>query len=204
MEIIPKTMMKIKILDDRAIVPVRAHRSDAGMDVFALEDVYIPPQYDYLFPLGWACEIPEGWVLIVKEKSGRAVKDKFDVGACVIDSGYRGEVHVHLFNNSASGYGFHPETGREIGGVEIKAGEKIAQMILVPCWTGDPVVVDELDETERGDGGFGSTGLKTCTDIADASEQYLEEIRKDWLEDAEREQFIDDDETPMGGPTKGL
>jgi len=138
--------MKIKKLNGRAKLPTRAHSTDAGMDVYSMNNVVIAPEGDYLFPLGWACEIPRNWALIVKEKSGRAVKDKLDVGACVIDSGYRGEVHVHLFNNSKIP-------------VEIKEGEKIAQMLLVPCWCGTPEEVDELDNTPRGSGGFGSTGL---------------------------------------------
>lgn len=138
--------MKIKKLTGDAIIPTRAHSSDAGLDVYSTEDITIMSKSDYLFKLGWACEIPNGWALIVKEKSGRAVKDKLDVGACVIDSGYRGEVHVHLFNNAS----WH---------VKIKKGEKIAQMLLVPCWTGQPEEVETLDDTSRGSGGFGSTGI---------------------------------------------
>ena len=139
--------MKIKKLTEDAIIPTRAYSSDAGLDVYSTEDVKISEGEDHLFRLGWSCAIPEGWVLIVKEKSGRAVKDKLDVGACVIDSGYRGEVHVHLFNNAL------------ITPVHIKKGEKIAQMILVPCWTGQPEEVETLDDTPRGSGGFGSTGI---------------------------------------------
>ena len=85
--------------------------------------------------------------MTVQEKSGRATKNKLIVGACVIDSGYRGEVMIHLFNNSS-----HVD-------VMIMAGEKIAQVMLTPCWTGQPVLTDEVSDTERGEGRMGSSGL---------------------------------------------
>lgn len=140
-------ILRIKRIHPDAIIPTRAHSGDAGMDVYALEDVTILRDSDHLFKLGWQCAIRPGVAMIVKEKSGRAVKDKLDVGACVIDSGYRGEVHVHLFNNGSCD-------------VNIKKGEKIAQVILVEVWDGDPIEVTELEDTSRGDGGFGSSGLK--------------------------------------------
>lgn len=269
--------LNIKLEGKDAKLPDRANPTDAGMDVFATKDYEIEPGKDCLIPLDWSCEFPDGYAMIVKEKSGRAVKNKLDVGACidgneciitedgvlpakeiknptkilaynqetkkvefkmcdgfsisnktetlkltfmngttlicskdhriltdkgwvkaedlhselvitmsgrlelkfkefdgikevystnvedlhnyitqngitnhncVIDSSYRGIVHVHLFNN-----------GDEK--VIIKKGEKIAQMIIVPIWTGIPEKVDSLDEnTSRGKGGFGSTGLK--------------------------------------------
>lgn len=138
--------IKIKKLDPRAVIPTRAHKTDAGLDVYSVEDAVIEANGDYLFGLGWSCAVPEGFALIVKEKSGRAVKDKLHVGGCVIDSGYRGEVHVHLFNAGQKD-------------VIIRRGEKIAQILMIPVWSGIPEVVDSLDETSRGDGGFGSTGL---------------------------------------------
>ena len=138
--------MKIKKLTGRARIPQRAHSTDAGLDVFSMNDVTIPPESDFLFPLGWSCEIPNNWTLIVKEKSGLATKKKITIGACVIDSGYRGEIMIHLFNNSKVP-------------VEIREGDKIAQVILVPCWTGQPEEVNDISETPRGSGGFGSTGL---------------------------------------------
>lgn len=77
--------IKIKKLDPRAVIPTRAHKTDAGLDVYSVEDAVIEANGDYLFGLGWSCAVPEGFALIVKEKSGRAVKDKLHVGACVID-----------------------------------------------------------------------------------------------------------------------
>jgi len=139
--------LKIKLEDPDAKMPTRAHSSDAGLDLYSPKDYLIQPQSDVLIPLGWSCEFPEGFVMVVKEKSGRATKDKLDMGGCVVDSGYRGIVHVHLFNNS------------RINMVFIKKGEKIAQALIYLCWAGAPIQVNELSESERGSGGFGSTGL---------------------------------------------
>jgi len=139
-------MLEFKKLHPDAIVPKRAHDSDAGMDVYTIEDIRIPARGDMITGLGLACKFPKGHALLVYNKSGRATKLKLDKGAEVIDAGYRGEIHVHLFNHSDVN-------------VVIRKGEKIAQLILVPIWAGQPVEVEELDETERGDGGFGSSGL---------------------------------------------
>lgn len=140
-------MLEFKKLHPDAIIPQRAHDSDAGMDVYCIEDIRIPARGDVLTGLGLACKFPKGHALLVFNKSGRSTKLKLDKGAEVIDAGYRGEIHVHLFNHSDLN-------------IVIQKGEKIAQLILVPIWAGQPVEVDELDETERGDGGFGSSGVK--------------------------------------------
>jgi len=139
-------MLEFKKLHPDAVVPKRAHGDDAGLDVYTIEDIRIPARGDMVTGLGLACKFPKGHALLVYNKSGRATKLKLDKGAEVIDAGYRGEIHVHLFNHSDLN-------------VVIKKGEKIAQLILVPIWAGQPVEVDELDNTERGDGGFGSSGL---------------------------------------------
>lgn len=138
--------IRLKRLSSYVTIPVRAHKTDAGLDVFAVDDAVIFAGRDYLFPLGWSVAVPQGYAMIVKEKSGRAVNNKLHVGACVIDAGYRGEVHCHLFNAGSTD-------------VEIKTGEKIAQIIVVPVWIGSFIEVDDLDSTPRGAGGFGSTGL---------------------------------------------
>lgn len=139
--------MKVVRLDTNAIVPERAHMGDAGLDVFNCENVAILAQSDKVIRTGISIAIPNGWVAVVKEKSGRATKNKLTVGACVIDAGYRGEVLIHLFNNSDIPVTFN-------------IGEKIAQLVVVPCWTGQPEEVNILEDTERGEGRFGSTGLK--------------------------------------------
>lgn len=138
--------MKVKKLDDRAFIPHRAFGTDAGLDVFAMENGVIHAGKDGIIRTGIALAIPEGWVAVVKEKSGRAVNNKLTVGACVIDSSYRGEILIHMFNHDPN----IPFT--------YKIGEKVVQLVMVPCWTGQPELVDELDETERGEGRFGSTG----------------------------------------------
>lgn len=138
--------LKIKLESPDAKMPTRATKGDAGLDLYSPKDYFVHPQSDVLIPLDWSCEFPEGYVMVIKEKGGRATKDKFDMGACVVDAGYRGIVHVHLFNNS-----------RFVA--IIKKGEKIAQAVIYPCWLGEPVEVNELSDSERGTGAFGSTSL---------------------------------------------
>tara|TARA_Y100000310_G_scaffold160778_1_gene160647 strand:- start:1498 stop:1923 length:426 start_codon:yes stop_codon:yes gene_type:complete len=141
-------MLKFKRLHNDAVIPQRAHSGDAGMDVYSIDDITIHPRSDILVGLGLACEFPSDYVLMGCNKSGRSTKLKLDKGAEVIDSGYRGEIHVHLFNHSDKT-------------VFIGKGEKIAQLILFPIWNGQPEEVTELSEnTDRGTGGFGSTGIK--------------------------------------------
>ena len=142
-----KKMLKFLKLNPDAKIPTRAHKGDAGMDVYSIEDLLIRRRGDIKTGLGLACEFPSNHVLLVFNKSGRATKEKLDKGAEVIDSSYRGEIHIHLFNHST-------------GDLVIKKGEKIAQLILMPIWDGDPTEVKELSETKRGAGGFGSTGVK--------------------------------------------
>jgi dUTP pyrophosphatase len=140
--------LKIKLESQDAKMPTRAKHGDAGLDLYSPKEYIVPPQSDVLIPLNWSCEFPDGFVMVVKEKSGRATKDKFDIGACVVDSGYRGMVHVHIFNNDIRRT------------VIIKKGEKIAQAVVYPCWIGEPIEATSLSKSERGRGGFGSTGLK--------------------------------------------
>jgi len=137
--------MLVKKLVDGAIVPTRAHPSDAGLDLYTISNGCIHPGKDAVVRTGIAVAIQEGYVGVVKEKSGRATKDKLTIGACVIDSGYRGELLVHMFNNGELPFTY-------------KIGEKIAQLVVVPCWVGLPDLVEELDDTPRGEGKFGSTG----------------------------------------------
>ena len=140
-------MLYFKKLHPDAVVPTRAHAGDAGMDVYTIEEVIIEPRSDIKTGLGLSCEFDSKYVLLVFNKSGRATMLKLNKGAEVIDSGYRGEIHVHLFNHSDER-------------VIIPKGEKIAQLILMPIWNGLPEEVYELSDTERGSGGFGSTGVK--------------------------------------------
>ena len=136
--------IKFKRLTEDAKLPRRAHGGDAGFDLYATRSDTIWHGGQLVLPIGIACEIPAGWVGVIKPRSGMAVKHMINVHAGVIDSGYRGEVNVCLIN-----HGDRP--------VEIRKGDKIAQMVVVP-FHGEAIEVDELSDTERGAGGFGSTG----------------------------------------------
>ena len=135
--------------------PVRGHDTDAGIDFFVPENfgaVSLEPGQDILIDAGVRVVVPKGYALIFKEKSGVATKRKLTVGACVVDSDYRGNVHLHLFNNCT-----------ELQMIE--AGDKITQGLVVPvslCPTEEVSgeVYEEYCNIERGDGGFGSTGTK--------------------------------------------
>lgn len=135
--------------------PVRGHETDAGIDFFVPNDfgaVTLEPGQDVLIDAGIRVIVPKGYALIFKEKSGVATKRKLTVGACVVDSDYRGNVHLHLFNNGT-------ETQM------IEAGDKITQGLVVPvslCQTEEVSgeVYEEYCNTARGEGGFGSTGTK--------------------------------------------
>lgn len=161
-----KVKLGFKKLDPDAQLPKYAHDGDAGMDVFALEDSYLDYGTPRIVRTGLAAEIPDGYELQVRPRSGLALK-----GVTVwnspgtIDSKYRGEIGVILvFVNHASRdivdrNGAVYATGRTpVDGYEIKKGDKIAQLVLAPVTFADPYEVQELSETDRGTGGFGSTG----------------------------------------------
>ena len=143
--------LKIKKLDPRAIIPTYATASSAGADLYNMmeNEVNIPPHKTVLIKTGLAVEIPEGYVGLVFARSGIASKRGLapanKVG--VIDSDYRGEWMVALHNHS------------DIEAT-VEGGERIAQVVVVPYLQGTFVEVDELTETDRGEGGFGSTGKK--------------------------------------------
>lgn len=132
--------------------PTRAHATDAGIDFFVPDDfgeVTLKPGEDVLIDAGIKVIVPEGYALIFKEKSGVATKKKLTIGASVVDSDYRGNVHLHLFNNG---------TEDQV----ITAGEKITQGLVVPISLCELEEISEEkyseDKTERAEGGFGSSG----------------------------------------------
>lgn len=138
--------LEVEKINENAKLPTRGTDDSAGLDFYTPEDILIGVTEDLLIPLGIKMRFPKGYALIVKEKSGIALKKKIDVLSCVIDSDYRNEVMVHLYNNSRTKV------------ATFKAGEKIAQGIIVPVWLGTPILVESIsDETQR-KGGFGSTG----------------------------------------------
>ena len=137
--------MKLKIvLDENACMPVRAHAADAGLDLYSAEDKVIPPYGSTTFNTGVHVAIPEGYVGMVKSKSGLMVNHALTTDG-VVDSGFTGAIQVKLFNNCGARY-------------VVEQGQKIAQLVLLPIITPELEVVDSLEETERGDNGFGSTG----------------------------------------------
>jgi len=138
--------LEIKTLHPQATIPAYAHTTDAGLDLCAVGDSVIHPQQRALIDTGLALAIPIGYVGLVWDKSGIATKAGVTTLAGVIDAGYRGEVKVALYNTSNSPY-------------TIQAGQKIAQLLIQPITQVDIKVVTELDQTQRGEGGFGSTGL---------------------------------------------
>ena len=137
--------LKIKKLKSEAIVPHYAHPDDAGFDLFSTETMEIGPTSRVQVPTGIAMEIPVGHVGLVWDKSGLSHKNGLKTLGGVIDAGYRGEVKVGLINLSAETY-------------LLEKGHKVAQMIIQKKETCEIVEVDELSDTSRGEGGFGSTG----------------------------------------------
>lgn len=141
--------MKVKRLTPTAILPKRAHSTDAGMDLYADSDkvISIPAHSAKMIGTGIAIALEEGYFGGVYPRSGLASKKGLRPSNCtgVIDSEYRGEVKVSLHNDTDFVQ-------------EIEPYERIAQLIIQPCSLEDVEEVDELDETDRGTGGFGSSG----------------------------------------------
>lgn len=138
-----ESYMKIK-LDKGAIAPTRAHPWDSGLDLYATVDCIIGVGNRHTFDTGVHVQIPEGFVGFIKSKSGLMVKHGMITDG-TIDAHYTGPIKVCLFNNGLVEY-------------PVKAGDKIAQLVIVPCMLPKLELVDSLEETDRGDNGFGSTG----------------------------------------------
>lgn len=134
-----------KLLSEEAKLPSYAYPDDAGFDIATIEKKMLGVLERYFFKTGLAIEIPHGWFVSLRDKSGIAGKQGLHVLAGVIDSGYRGELKVLIVNLSP-------------GPVTIEAGQKIAQGILQPAPQADIMEADALSETARGGDGFGSTG----------------------------------------------
>ena len=135
--------MKIK-LDEGAILPNRAHKVDAGLDLFTPVDFTVQAKDSEVVDTGVHIEIPVGYVGFVKSKSGLMVNHDITTDGTV-DAGYTGSIRIKLFNHSFNDKDFFK-------------GQKIAQLVILPIITPELELVDDLDETERGNGGFGSTG----------------------------------------------
>ena len=127
-----------------AILPQYAHFGDAGADLFANEEVEIQPNEVKIIPTGLRVEIPDGYEMQVRPRSGMTVKTSVITQLGTVDSCYRGPLGVMMYNHGNEVYTVHK-------------GDKIAQAVLAPTYHGNFLVTDSLSETERGEGGFGST-----------------------------------------------
>lgn len=136
--------MRVKLLDPEAKVPVRSSAGAAAYDLHVVETSPVTRNSITQLHTGVAVGIPKGHVGLIRDRSSYAMKG-LGVQAGVVDEDYRGEVIVVMRNH----------TGRTI---EVLGGDRVAQLLVMPVLQTDVEIVDELDETERGDGGFGSTG----------------------------------------------
>lgn len=144
--------LKIKMLKEGAHAPERGNSGDLGYDLFSAERIEIPKGAMRLVKTGIAVQFPEGWGGIIKDRSSMAMK-RLTTSAGVIDEGYRGEIGVLISNHSDAD-------------VTIDAGGKIAQMVPVQVTDWNVSVVENLDDTERGEGGYGSTGSHKQTPLS--------------------------------------
>lgn len=136
-------MIKV-MLDEGAITPTRAHETDAGLDLYTREDACIPAHGYYIFDTGVHVEIPAGFVGFLKSKSGLNVNHNL-ISDGVIDAGYVGSIVVKLYNLGDLPYSF-------------KKGDKITQLVVLPCSLEEVELTDTFAKTDRGDHGFGSSG----------------------------------------------
>ena len=137
--------LRVKLLNDSATLPTRGTPGAVGYDLACIEDFCLDTQSHILVPTGLGFQLPDGVYGRVAPRSGLTVKHGIHIGAGVIDPDYMGEVKVAMFN-----LGLEP--------VYFKKGDRIAQLILERCEVPEVQEVDILVSTQRGDGGFGSTG----------------------------------------------
>lgn len=138
-------MIKMRfMLDDGAFVPTRAHEADAGLDLYAMNNQIIPARSSAIFDTGVHIELPPDTVGFLKSKSGLNVKHGI-LSEGVIDEGYTGAIVVKLYNNSDTDY-------------IVNRGNKISQLVVLPVIKPELILVDSLDDTDRGNSGFGSSG----------------------------------------------
>jgi dUTP pyrophosphatase len=145
MPVITIDALRFKQLDEHAVLPQRGSALAAGLDVCSIEHLEIGPRERVMARTGFAVAIPPGFYGRIAPRSGLAAKNGLDVLAGVIDSDYRGEVCVLLYNTSDEA-------------IKLAAGSKICQLIVEQIITPDAAWASDLDETARGAGGFGSTG----------------------------------------------
>lgn len=138
--------LQVQLLSPKGRAPTRGSVLAAGYDIYSSEDTSIPARGKAMVSTGISIAVPPGTYGRVAPRSGLAAKHSIDTGAGVIDADYRGEVKVILFNFSDVDFA-------------IKEGDRIAQLVIERIYTPDVVVVEKLEESVRGVGGFGSTGI---------------------------------------------
>ncbi|MBX6360536.1 MAG: deoxyuridine 5'-triphosphate nucleotidohydrolase [Acidobacterium ailaaui] len=184
--------VKIKRIHPDAVIPQYAKPGDAGFDLVAVEDVIVEPGETVKVPTGLAFELPEGYELQIRPRSGITLKTKLRVQLGTVDAGYRGEVGVIVDNVAqpehsvidgelwydstfitrdlnGNEYDLPDELADEVlpvlkNSVVIPKGTRIAQCVIAPIQQAEFIEVDELSKSERGAGGFGSTGVSTNDD----------------------------------------
>ena len=139
----PSDILNI-VLDDGAKMPNRAHKTDAGLDLYSRETKIIPAKGSAIFDTGVHIQLPPNTTGFLKSKSGLNVKYGI-TSEGVIDCGFCGSIVAKLYNHSGKDY-------------KVKKGDKITQLVILPILTPELNLVTEFEETERGNGGFGSSG----------------------------------------------
>jgi dUTP pyrophosphatase len=137
--------IKIKRLHPDSKLPTYAYPGDVGMDLYSMEDYSLKPSERKIFPVGFALEFEMGYAAIVKDKSSLPKNAGIHTMGGVFDAGYRGEYNVQLINLGSENY-------------QIKKGDKIAQLVIIPVEIASLEEVEELQQSSRGEGRFGSTG----------------------------------------------
>ena len=185
------TNIKVKKLHKDAVIPTKAHTSDAGIDLYALEDKIIEPGETALVKTGLAFELPEGFEMQIRPRSGITLKTKLRVQLGTVDASYRGEVGVIVDNIADDPFGntsryFNFVDGTEIRQDEdiaddtylIRKGDRIAQAVIQRLPDVELVEVEALGESERGEGGFGSTGVSSGKTWKEAFDEMIEKAKK--------------------------
>ena len=177
---LPKSnTVKVKRLSEDAIIPTKAYESDSGFDLYASEDIIVEPGDTVKVPLGIAIEPPKGYEMQIRPRSGISSKTKLRVQFGTVDNSFRGEVKVTIDNIKApSGVAFESEfvpgsfiisnvagedtlidEQKDVNTYIIRKGERIAQGVIQKASKFVMEEATQLDETERGEGGFGSSGV---------------------------------------------
>lgn len=151
--------LHVRLLSQDARPPVRAHKGDAGLDLFAAESATLAPGERLLVGTGIAVAIPEGWVGLACPRSGNAMRHGIGMvnAPGVIDAGYRGELRLLLHNTDMN------ET------FVVELGDRIGQLLIMPIALPTVVEVEELSDSTRNENGFGSTGVRELTVSGEAT-----------------------------------